>query len=206
MRKLLLAFATIAGLAAVASADPLPAAPGNTAAASESWDAAQIEAADRAPPTYVQAGTVVGLTSSYLTFGASAEVGRRITPRLWLHTTFTRAPLDKLLARGHGELTQATVGLDYVLCSPNGIYCGFAGADVGARSIQYSGMDVELFCDGPCGPGDPIEDHRVSPIAAARAGWDMGGKHVRFRTAVEATLTPHGSVGVLITDSLVYRF
>lgn len=212
MRHVVLGCASVVAFCSIASADPLTVAPGDiaprdSAAPGASLDATSTTAAEHTPATYVQAGTAVGLVSGYMTFGGSAELGRQISPHVRLHATVTGSALERLFARGTGALTQATGGFDYVRCNTDGVFCAFVGADVGMRSIQYSGMDVPLFCgDGDCGPGTVVEDHRISPVAASRVGWELGGKHVRFRTALEAAVSPQGAKGAVITDSLVFRF
>jgi hypothetical protein len=194
MRNVSFAFASLASLVAataVAHADPL------AVAATASPDAV--------PSSYVQGGVMAGANDGLLTDGASAEVGKRVQPYVWVHASMTMGSADELFASGTGSILQARAGADLMGCNANGVLCAFAGADVGFQHTEFSGMSVPLFCDGEDCQGDAVYDHHAGMIGVGRVGLDIGGKHLRWRPGVEGSVSGTG-VGVNVTQSVAYRF
>lgn len=194
MRNVVLAFGSLVALSSIASADPL--------------SVAATTHEDVAPTTYVQGGLNVGGNDGLVTAGASVEMGKRVAPIVWLHASFMMGSADELFASGTGSIMQARVGADLMTCSDNGALCAFAGADVGMQHAQFSGVSDPWFCDGDANDcmGDPVAQDRTRAIGVARVGLDIGGKHLRWRPGIEATVAGDGVNGLDLTQSIAYRF
>ncbi|HSN27923.1 MAG TPA: hypothetical protein VLT45_16655 [Kofleriaceae bacterium] len=194
MRNVLLAFASLAAVSSVASAEPL-------SVAATTDDAAT-------PATYVQGGVTAGGNDGLLTAGASAEVGRRVAPFAWVHASLMMGAANEIFAHGSGSIVQARGGVDLMTCSGNGVLCAFAGADIGLQASQYHGSEDPWFCDSDAGDcmSTPVDDSHAGVIGVGRVGLDIGGTHVRWRPGIEASMSTDGHAGLSLTQSLAYRF
>ena len=194
MRTVVFACASIAAFCSIASADPLSVAATTTP--------------DSTPTTYVQGGVLAGGNDGLFTAGASVEVGKRVAPFAWAHASFMMGSAGELFATGTGSVMQARIGVDLMTCSDNGALCAYAGADIGLQAAQYHGTSDPWFCDGDANDcmGDPIDKSDGGAIGVGRVGLDIGGKHIRWRPGIEASVAAAGLNGVNLTQSIAYRF
>jgi hypothetical protein len=194
MRHFLLACASVVSFCSIASADPLAVAATTTQ--------------EPEPTTYVQGGLLAGGNDGLFTAGGSVEVGKRVSPFAWVHASFMMGSAGELFATGSGSVMQARVGADLMTCSDNGALCAFAGADLGLQAAQYHGTSDPWFCDSDAGDcmGDPIDKSDGGAIGVGRVGLDIGGKHLRWRPGIEASVAADGLNGVNVTQSIAYRF
>jgi len=193
MRNVLVAFASLAALSSVASADPLSVAATGTE--------------DATPTAYVQGGLMAGGNDGNFTAGGSVEVGKQVGSIAWVHASVVLASASQLFATGSGSITQGRIGGDLMSCNDNGALCAFVGADVGVQTVNYDGMSEPWFCDSDSGcEGDAISEHSTALLGVGRVGLDIGGKHVRWRPGVEASATSDGGAGFNLTQSIAYRF
>jgi hypothetical protein len=129
------------------------------------------------PSLYLSAGASFGVddAADWVAGGAAISAGYRLTDTLWI-----RGRLDTGARMGYGAVNQsitlvapeqahvdALVGLETRRCSSPEL-CLVAGSDAGYRSADSRyGAGVEFV---------------------PRIGLDVGGDHLRFRPAIEATV------------------
>jgi len=195
MRNVLFGLASLLAATSVAHADPL-------AVAAHASDSA-------APTTYVQGGLMLGGAEHYSTGAFSAEVGKRLVPHLWVHGSVADGFADLPGATGSGSIRQVRAGADAMTCTGSGVYCAYLGGDAGYQRTQFSGYWNKFWPDTGVDYTMPVNKRvggREGMIGVARAGLDIGGKHVRWRPGIEASFAGDGLDGVNITQSLAYRF
>jgi hypothetical protein len=194
MRNVLFAFASLAAVSSIASADPLSVTGTTTSS-------------DAAPTTYVQGGLMAGGNDHKLTAGGNVEIGKQVASIAWVHASFVLGSASELFATGSGSIIQGRVGGDLMTCSETGGLCAFVGADVGMQDVNYEGMSQPWFCgeDSDCSP-NPISQHSAALLGVARVGLDLGGQHFRWRPGIEVSGTTDGGAGVNLTQSIAYRF
>src|SRR6185312_10711260 len=139
----------------------------------------------------------------------TAEVGKRVSQNVWLHGSVTEAAAGQLFATGNGSMLQVRGGADVMSCNASGGLCAYAGADLGFQHTQFAGESTPLFCIDDTGDscmGNSIDESHNTLIGVARAGFDVGGEHLRWRPGVELAVGDTDVNGFNLTQSIAYRF
>jgi hypothetical protein len=149
-----------------------------------------------------------GGNDGYSTGGASAELGKRVVPHLWVHASATDGFADVPGATGSGSILQLRAGADAMTCTGSGVLCAYVGADAGYQHTQFAGYWNKFWPDNGVDYTMPVtrRDGHDRTIGVARAGLDIGNTHWRWRPGIEASFAGDGLDGVNITQSVAYRF
>lgn len=191
MRNVLLLVAPLAALSSIAAADPL--------------SVADVHEEPTTPATYVEGALAGGFNNGYLLSGGAVEIGRRVSSFASVHGTVMSGLAVQPFEVGSGSVTQARVGADLFTCTTPDKLCAYAGADIGVQRTHYSGDGCNVF-EEPCYPSDHMDVRDTSRVEVARAGIDMGGKHVRWRLGLEASFVGGHLDGMDAINAIAYRF
>ena len=169
------------------------------------------------PSRYVATGAVVGSDERLLSEGGTIEGGARLTGGLWLHAEGAVGATERLagigftdllfpwpgtdrFAAGNGMFEQARLGLEQRACTATRVTCLWGGVDVGVAHTSWSAE--------PSSPqwASYMTIDTWGTLAVARAGLDIGGKHLRVRPSVEGGFVSGPSTGGSASLGLAYQY
>ena len=144
--------------------------------------ASSIAAADPAPTThYVDTDVMIGAARPIAGLNAmlGVDAGVHWQDNVWLHGAIAAGPGGD--DQGTGTNANAHGGLELRGCTTGGVACAEAGVDVGVqRGTWRSNYDMSA-------------ETASSIIAVPRAGFDVGGRRVRFHMGLEADVALAGT-------------
>lgn len=184
MRNILV-ITTLLATASLAHADPLSAR-------------ASTEAA---PSTYLATGVTLGGVGSHTGAGVSADVSEHVWKALWVHVGGTMVDDSQFLV-ATGSYRAAYAGVELSSCQVGDRICAYVGGDVGYADSQYSGSSSTN--DWGIQSGSSMTENSSGAIGVLRGGFDIGGRHLRWRPGVQATIA--GPSAAAITQSVAFRF
>ena len=159
MRQPLLVLTVLAATATIAAASP-PAV------------YASDDAPQPAPESYAATGAMFGGDLG-VDGQLAVEGGHHLDGAWWLHALAAGGLAGD--DEGGGVIRQARAGIEARSCTTHRIACAYAGADLGYQSYTWHANEYHMS------PDEPHHDL----IGVARAGFDLGGRHVRVRPGIE---------------------
>ena len=161
------------------------------------------------PSSYVESGLMVGVNNGFIVGTLSASGGVRVgSSDVWIHAAVADGNAAVVEDNGSGTYLQLRGGPELRKCVLNGAVCGIGGVDIGMEHATYS----EPM--GLSSSAQMVVDDTTHTIAVPHLGFDLGGKHLRYRPSIQLPISlssagatdqfGHGVTGIDATGSIAY--
>ncbi len=141
---------------------------------------------DRAADTYFAGGAITGQDQLRFT-GFFLESGHRMHGMLFGRVMGVAGATRADDRPGRGTYKEARVGAELRTCTPNGIYCGSFGLDLGMHRGAFTASADPQYVDTKPGIESPTTDRDLlldGMMLAPRVTFD-GGNRIRVRAVFE---------------------